>query len=97
CRPGRLGAAVEVVVELGEVPARVGGDDHAIVADVEQAVVGLDRHGLTGQVAAHGIAVVEDRDAALVVDAAGGGTGRLGRGGRLDVAVDDLDGRRLGE
>jgi hypothetical protein len=57
------------VVVLEQMTARVGGDDDAVVGDVEQPVVGFDGHGLAREVAADVVAVLEDADASMSIDA----------------------------
>lgn len=70
-RLGELGAAIHALVILLPVTPRMRGDDDAVVRDVEQASVDGHGHRLAGKVAPDVVAMLQDRDASLVVDAAG--------------------------
>ena len=70
CRSCGLGAPVHPHVIFGQVPAGVGGDQDAVVADLEQAVDGLHGNALAGQLAADVVAVLEDADPSRSVNTA---------------------------
>ena len=48
----------------------MGGNDDAVVGDVKQSVCRLDPDRLAGEVAPHVVAMLEDADPALLVNAA---------------------------
>ena len=76
----------------------MGGDHHAVVRDVQQAVPGLHAHLLPGEVAAHVVAVLEDADAPGLIDPASDDPRPfLGYLLDLDLPVHDLDEPVLGK
>ena len=67
-RGARPGATTHPGIIVGQVPTGVGGDEHAVVADVQQAVDGLDDHALAGEVPTDVVAVGEDADPPGAID-----------------------------
>ena len=91
-RPRGLGPAVELPVVVIEVALGVGGDEHALMAEVQQASTVLDVDRAAGQMPPDVIAEGEDADPTALVDHPLHPTGRRRwcLGGH--VAVDDLEG-----
>lgn len=97
-RLGDLRPAVHLLVVFGQVPTGVRGHDDAVVCDVQQAVLGLDGHGLSGQEAADVIAELQDADPAVAIHASRDHARRRRCGlGICQLSVDDLEGLLLAQ
>jgi hypothetical protein len=96
CGSRCLGSTVHVGIILGQVPAGVGGHEHAVVSDLQQPVDGLHVYALTGQVAANVVPVFEDADPSGAVDpSCDRGPWRLWFALWLELWVEHVGGRAL--